>query len=66
MHPKYKLEYYRAKGWKKKWIQQAEDIVREIWTRDYLPHVKVKEVRPSVRMFNRAFDLFNDNDNVTD
>ncbi|KZT31351.1 hypothetical protein SISSUDRAFT_971525, partial [Sistotremastrum suecicum HHB10207 ss-3] len=37
LHPKYKLEYFRAKKWKKKWIKQAEAIVREIWKRDYLP-----------------------------
>ncbi|KZT31642.1 hypothetical protein SISSUDRAFT_1067594 [Sistotremastrum suecicum HHB10207 ss-3] len=43
LHPKYKLEYFKAKKWKKKWIREAEKIVREIWARDYLPKVVVKK-----------------------
>ncbi|KZT31362.1 hypothetical protein SISSUDRAFT_1038491 [Sistotremastrum suecicum HHB10207 ss-3] len=43
----------KAKKWKKKWIRESERIVREIWERDYLPHVVVKKkvAKPSTDNF---------------
>ncbi|KZS97031.1 hypothetical protein SISNIDRAFT_395007, partial [Sistotremastrum niveocremeum HHB9708] len=39
LHPKFKTAYFVAKEWDDEWIERALEIVKEIWRRDYLPHV---------------------------
>jgi len=35
LHPRHKLEYFKAQKWEHGWIQTARDIVREEFDRSY-------------------------------
>ena len=35
LHPRHKLEYFKAQKWENEWIQAARDIVREEFDRSY-------------------------------
>ena len=35
LHPALKLKYFPAHNWKAEWIEVAEDLVHEVYKRDY-------------------------------
>ena len=50
LHPGYRVQYLVKQGWPAKWIEEAKEVVRNVWQttyRDlYEPDVKVKPVDP--------------------
>ncbi|KZS91275.1 hypothetical protein SISNIDRAFT_167273 [Sistotremastrum niveocremeum HHB9708] len=43
LHPRFKLEWFRAKGYDQEWIDKAVGTVRGIWEKYYLPNVAPQE-----------------------
>jgi hypothetical protein len=35
LHPALKLEYFRTHNWKAEWIEVVEELVREVYKKDY-------------------------------
>jgi hypothetical protein len=57
LHPKHKLKYFKKQGWDKKWINTAEEIVREEFKRNYAEYV-VHKVQKASRPSKKVSPIF--------
>ncbi|THU96407.1 hypothetical protein K435DRAFT_664552 [Dendrothele bispora CBS 962.96] len=50
LHPKYKKSYFAKAGWPKNWVETAEELVWDIWVKNYKPEIETELDQDEVRI----------------